>query len=144
MSKNTQLQILLLQVTMKDNEACTASQNTQHHAYMQTTHQSQAMQHRIFSPPLQYRAVSMATGSRFWHWNVETCRKYARPPGRSHENGWRARSVVMWGGGVLKSWGLKRLQKHWSRPQIQRNTARDFNCFWFILFHVVVLLSSGF
>lgn len=71
-----------------------------------------------FSPhPLQYRVVSIATSSSFWHWKVETCRKYVRPPGSSQENGWRARSVDMWGGGVLKSWGFKRLQQHRSCPQ---------------------------
>lgn len=65
---------------------------------------------QIFPPhPLQYRAVSMETSSSFWHWKVETCRKYERPPGSSHENGWRARSVVMWGGGVLKSTGFTKV-----------------------------------
>lgn len=78
--------------------------HTHTHAYK--TKSSNAAEN-FFSPPLLYKAVSMATSSSFWHRKVETCRKYERPPGSWQEAGWRTGSVVIGGGGVLKSWGSR-------------------------------------
>lgn len=61
------------------------------HARTHTKHSSKSSNAAeiFFPPPLQYKAVSMATSSSFWHRKVETYRKYEWLPGDGQGDGWR-------------------------------------------------------